>query len=442
MLAVALAWRAAGRAGGRAALREPLVLVLLALAAVAAISVAWTIGPVEDAWIWALVTAGYAAVAGASAAVVARPGGLVVLAVGLAVIAAIAAALGLAGAAVGDGTFAERIAGVWRPGGPFEYPPALALAQVATLPILLSGMASRSRVVALAAAAGMTLAGGVLALAASRTALAMALVVAGWAIAAAPPRCRRLPAVATALGALAGVGVAAAHDADPWLRSLVLATVVLLTAVWPPLRARLAGRGRASGHGPDPTVTHAGARPLAAILAIGALAGAFAFGGAAERGSGPASDFLHGRGHTWRAAIDSWQDRPVRGAGADAFLTASARHQGGATIAFAHDLPLELAAELGIAGFLLALALYAATARLVWRARATPAAALFAPGAVAFLASNLVDWPWHLAGSGALWAIAVGALTGSVTPLQAGYGACPTHASRSSSPPIVPETRC
>ena len=31
-------------------------------------------------------------------------------------------------------------------------------------------------------------------------------------------------------------------------------------------------------------------------------------------------------------------------------------------------------------------------------------------GAAAFLVASLVDWPWHLAGSGAIWALCVGAL--------------------------------
>ena len=122
---------------------------------------------------------------------------------------------------------------------------------------------------------------------------------------------------------------------------------------------------------------------------------------------------LHNRGETWEAAIRTFAERPLHGAGADAFLTASVRYQDGSTIAFAHNLPLELAAELGILGLVLALALYATSARLVWRARATPAAYLLGPIVIAFLVSNLLDWTWHLAGAGAMWAVALGALAGA-----------------------------
>ncbi len=148
-----------------------------------------------------------------------------------------------------------------------------------------------------------------------------------------------------------------------------------------------------------------GARRLLPVLVVAVLVGSLAFGTSFGRGG-----FLHGRASTWEAAVDTFTDRPLVGTGADAFLAGSARHQGGETIVFAHNLPLELGAELGIAGFLLAIALYVAAGRVTWRARATPAGRLLGPGAAAFLVASLVDWPWHLAGSGAVWALCVGAL--------------------------------
>jgi O-antigen ligase len=152
-------------------------------------------------------------------------------------------------------------------------------------------------------------------------------------------------------------------------------------------------------------------RPVAvAFGAAGAIgAGLLAFG----PGDGPASGFLHGREDTWNAAVETFLDRPLYGTGADAFLAGSARHQDGAAIVFAHDLPLELAAELGVAGLVLALALYAGTAQLAWITRMGPGAWLFAPAALGFLLASLVDWPWHLAGVGAIWALACGALAGT-----------------------------
>jgi O-antigen ligase len=143
---------------------------------------------------------------------------------------------------------------------------------------------------------------------------------------------------------------------------------------------------------------------VALVLALALLAGSFAFG--------TAGDFLHGRASTWGAAIETFADRPLGGAGADAFLAGSIEHQDGQTTVFAHNLPLELAAELGVAGFALAIALYATTVAALWRARGTQAAALLGPAAAAFLVASLLDWPWHLAGSGAIFALAIGGLAG------------------------------
>jgi O-antigen ligase len=81
-------------------------------------------------------------------------------------------------------------------------------------------------------------------------------------------------------------------------------------------------------------------------------------------------------------------------------------------VQYAHNLPLEGWVELGLLGLALVLALYGAVALAAVRASRT-AAALLAPAALGFLVANLFDWPWHLAGSGVLWAIAVGGLLGS-----------------------------
>jgi O-antigen ligase len=332
--------------------REPVALVLLALAALGALSALWTLGPVDRTLRWALVCAGYAGLVVAAATVARRRGGVELLAGAVAAVAFGAGLAGLIAALLHAPPYAERIAGVWRPGGPFEYPPALALLEVSALPALLAAVTARARLTRLAGAAGLAVACGVLALAASRIALAMAVVVLGaWAFQRWRPR----------------------------------------------VRLRFA---------------------LPVVVAVALAAGGLAFGAAAGQGVGPRTGLLHGRASTWRAAVETFADRPLAGAGADAFLAGSARHQGGQTVVFAHDLPLELAAELGVAGLALALALYGAVGRALWRARSTSAAVLLGPAAAAFLVAGLVDWPWHLAGSGAIWAVAVGALTGERAPSQ------------------------
>lgn len=336
---VAAAALAADREWALRALRHPLALVLALLALLGAASALWTLGPEERTLRWAAVTAGWLGVF-VGAAVAARTGrGRLALAGGVAAIAAVSAAAGLGAAVLHEHPYALRIAGDWRPAGPLEYPPALALLVVCALPAFVGLARARTLALRVAGAAGLALSAAVLLLAQSRVGLAL------------------------------GLGVVAA------------------------LAYRASGR-----------------RVIVISVGIVALAaGAVSFGS----GDGPESGFLHGREDTWRAAIETFLDRPLHGAGADAFLAGSARHQHGASIRFAHDLPLELAAELGILGLLVALALYAASGRLAWGARASQEGWLFGPAVVAFPLANLLDWPWHLAGMGAIWALGAGALAGS-----------------------------
>jgi hypothetical protein len=387
--------------GARVAFGVVSFLALAGLAALGALSALWTLGPVDRTLRWALVCLGYAAVA-VAANVAARRAGPEALGLGLAVLAGVAGLAGLVAAAAFEPPYAERIAGVWRPGGPFEYAPALALLEVSALPPLLYAMAGRSRVLAGAAAIGMAIAGGVIALSASRVSLALAVGMAGLALLAAGTRRAQ---VGGALCLAVGAGVAL-EVAAPVRGAVLIAVVVLAGPLWLAVRGALARRPAHPFGVPVRWV-------VPAVVVASVLAGGLAFGAAAGRGVGAAGGFLHGRESTWRAAIETFADRPFSGAGADAFLAGSARHQGGQTIAFAHSLPLELAAELGIAGLLLAIALYAASARGLWRARHTEAVWLLGPAAAGFLIASLVDWPWHLAGAGAVWALAIGALAGT-----------------------------
>jgi O-antigen ligase len=114
----------------------------------------------------------------------------------------------------------------------------------------------------------------------------------------------------------------------------------------------------------------------------------------------------------WHAGLDAAARRPLAGSGSATFLQATVLDQPGhgRQTRFAHDLPLELWVELGALGLALGLGLYASCTRALWRARVTPALWLAGPAVGAFLVSNTVDWTWHLAGVGALFALALGAL--------------------------------
>ena len=353
------------------AVRSPLALTLTALAILSVASAAWTVAEPTEALRSGLVIGGYAAVF-VAATTLARRTGPWPFAVAIAILALVEGIIGLNAVATHTLPDAERIAGAWRPGGTFEYPPALAILQVGALPVLCGLLGRRSRLLAVGAGAALTLAGAVLALSQSRLAIALAAVLlATLVLRRRARRPARMAVVATIALVVAGA---------------LLAPTILGAHAGPAAR----GRGVAAA----PTAS----RRLAARPGHGITRN---------------SDWLHGRGHEWGAALQTWLDRPLLGAGAGAYYTASAPHQGSASSRYAHDLPLELAAELGILGLLLSIALYASTAWSISRALHTPALWLLAPMAIAFLASNLLDWTWHLAGLGALWAAASGALNGA-----------------------------
>jgi O-antigen ligase len=327
-----------------AAARSPLVLTLGALAVICIASALWTIGEPTASIRMGLTIAGYGAVFIAAAAFT-QLAGPWPLALGIVIIAMVEAVLGLHALALHVSPDAEPIDGVWRPGGTFEYPPALAILELGSVPILSSLMRRGSGIVACAAAAAAVLAGAVIGLSGSR--------------------------LTVALGAALLVGLALRWRSDR--------------------RARVAAIGTTM------------------CVLVGALvAGALLDGHLAQAGT----DLLHGRAKEWEAAIRTWLDHPLLGAGGGTYYRASLQHQGSFPTLYAHNLPLELAAELGVCGLLLGIALYIASASIVLRASNSLALELLGVTVVVFLISNLLDWTWHLAGLGALWAASIGGLAG------------------------------
>jgi len=355
------------------AVRSPLALTLAALAGLSIASAAWTVDEPTGALRSGLVIGGYAAVFAAAATLARRPGPWpFAIAITITILALVEAIIGLDAVAMHTLPDAERIAGAWRPGGTFEYPPALAIVQVGALPVLCGLLGRRPRLLAVGAGAAATLAGAVLALSQSRLAAAMAAV-------------------------LLAMLVLRPHAHRP-ARMAAVATIAFVVV----------------GALPAPTILGAHAAPVAPGSDVAAASTASrGLTARPEHAVTRNSDWLHGRSREWDAALQTWLDRPLLGAGAGAYYTASIPHQGAAQSRYAHNLPLELAAELGVLGLLLGIILYASTVWSVSRALHTPALWLLAPFAVAFLPSNLLDWTWHLAGLGALWAAAAGGLNGA-----------------------------
>ena len=394
------------------------VLVLLALAVLASASAGWTVGaPV------AALRAG--AVAGALAALVLAAGvarqPAERVAAAVAVAAGLAALSGLVSAAVFSTSFAERIEGGWRPEGPFGYPPALALVQICALPVLLTAMARARALVAALAAAGAALAAGVLVLAVNRLSLGLAVLVLGIALAW-PERTVgvRRSVMVWAAALLVAAGLAFHELLGGWTSRYadggsgrvmsLLAVLGAAAAAWALVRPRLSNtvllgrRGWVSARG--------GLVAAVAIIAVSVVAGLLSTGALSARRFDTHESFTHGRTWMWSAGYHAFLDRPLQGYGAGSFFLATLDRQPGhgRLTRFAHDLPLELGVELGILGLLLGIALYVAAGRALWRTRGSPALWLLGPAVAAFLLSNLVDWPWHLAGAGAVFALALGSL--------------------------------
>jgi O-Antigen ligase len=418
-----------------ASLRSSVCLLLLGLGALGVASALWTVGDGAAAVRWGLVAGGYGALCAATATALWSRAALNWLLAGICVLAGAEALIGLAAAGLRVEPFAERIEGSWRPGGSFEYAPALALLQIAALPALLRGMCRGPAKVALIAALGAALAGAAVALAASRLELAMALLV-GVAALAMPELVggsgrglRSRVAVAAAVGVPVAAGIAArvaaggyaypgALDGDGPRLAWLAAAVALPVVVWIALRRALPAdlpSAKCMPVGPRPTKLHLGGlRRHSGLLVAGGLAVLVAAvtllaPGTSGKWVEPSGGFTHGRAAQWSAAVDTAIDHPVAGAGAGSYAVASRTHQSGTPSIYAHDMPLETGAELGPLGLLLALALYGSVAVLLWRIRRHPAAFLVAPGVIAFLAANLVDWEWHLAASGAVFASLLGA---------------------------------
>ncbi len=124
----------------------------------------------------------------------------------------------------------------------------------------------------------------------------------------------------------------------------------------------------------------------------------------------PDSGLTHGRVELWGDAIETATDGPWYGSGALTFEVASAAVQEPPPTRFAHNLALEQWVELGYPGLVLAIALLGLAAWLALSA-SDPARWLLGAGVGAYLVASLVDWPWHVPASAAIFALLLGGLS-------------------------------
>lgn len=406
----------------RRALAQPAVIALAALALLAAASAAWTIGTTGDALRWGAVIGGYAAMA-ACGFIAARRGGPEPLAALVVALAVIAALIGVFAAGFQEEPYSIRIGGAWRPAGPFEYPPALGFLCVAALPTGLRWMASEGRG-RLAGALAVAVFATTVALISSRTVFALAGMVAVAALLwprfafGHGNRTFALAAIAYAIttGATADA-IAGGYD-PPYEKSDDLLRIVGLAVLLPAAVVLWEATRRcfdASALLAAPLARRAAVLVLVPLFAAVTAAALTPDTGAAGE---PDAGFTHGRTEIWRDAIDTALDAPIQGSGALTFLPATAQAGHPAADRFAHNLVLEAWVELGWPGLLASLALMFSAVLLVVRSRGTDAGWLLAPGAIAFLAAALIDWPFHLPASAAVFALILGGLAGDAERSQ------------------------
>ncbi len=286
------------------------VLALTALSAFGAVSATWTVASPSAALRWALVVLALAAITVAAAAL----HGPLAHATILLLVGALAAPVGVVGAVGHVDRIGLDICGSWRPAGPLEYPPALALLCVCALAPAIAGMA-RSRG---ALAAGFARLAWLLAATAgvsgSRLEVALAAATLVAVAALLPASAAGAPAVACAvigLGATFTAVIVGGALGDDGRRA----------SSWP---ARRGARRRGLG-APEPP-----ARRAALARAVGGarlrdrrrrVAGSSAderVGGCAYAG------LTHGRTGIWAAALRTARERPLAGHGLESFLTPAA----------------------------------------------------------------------------------------------------------------------
>jgi len=127
------------------------------------------------------------------------------------------------------------------------------------------------------------------------------------------------------------------------------------------------------------------------------------------------------RVHTWKSALAAAEERPLEGWGAGNFLASYRAYRVGPTTAYAHNLFIQQAVELGLAGVLLLVLLLAGLLRSgLAGLRARPDVLTVGPlvGVSAFALHNLLDLGWYFGVNLYLFLALGGVLTGLATPSE------------------------
>ncbi|MFN8114144.1 MAG: O-antigen ligase family protein [Solirubrobacterales bacterium] len=344
------------------------------------------------------------------------------LAAGLVAVSALALASRLAGIGGGD---ADLVASMRSSAGRLSYPVgywnALGSMAAMAVPLLVWAAAeARGRAGAAIALGTMPIVGLTAYMTSSRGALIAIAIGAGVAIAASRSRGRAFAAFAVgvavsipaAVAATLGSGILDAPLATPGRAEAVVGAAVLVgVAAAALLGPPAVSRGAAIAI-PGLRMRHVLAAAFAALVVLvllagpGRIAGDFAAtsGREASTGSGDLSVTGSGRAQFWSTALDAAGDEPLRGIGAGSYGLYWNRYGNLETpVRNAHSEPLELLAELGIAGlaaFLVFFGAIAAAGVPPARDRGGRGGGPAAGAALGLIATGLVgvliDWTWDV----------------------------------------------
>jgi hypothetical protein len=221
---------------------------------------------------------------------------------------------------------------------------------------------------------------------------------------------------------------------------LALAVGVIFAVVAGPALVARAGAIRIDGL----RMRHVLAAALAALVALvlivgpGRIAGDFAATSGREAAAGQAQLSVAGSGRAqfWSTAIDAFAAEPLRGIGIGSYGLYWNRHGSLETpVQNAHSEPLELLAELGIAGLAAFVVFFAAVGTTGIRRARRPGGAA-AGAALGVIATGLVgiaiDWTWNVP------SVAVCVLIAAATLTTRALEPVGSSIARAMRPPLVP----
>jgi len=201
----------------------------------------------------------------------------------------------------------------------------------------------------------------------------------------------------------------------------LLVACVAVVPLWLIVRRRRAGAARPL------SPRHRALVWVAVIICVTLLAVIPPLYASTVHGDDVASAGAH-RVHTWKSALAAAEEHPVAGWGAGTFLASYRAYRVGSTTAYAHNLFIQQAVEVGLAGVLMLVLVLAGLLRSGWmglRARPDVLAAGLLASTTAFLLHNLLDLGWYFGTNLYLFLALGGTLTGlaerhgSTGPLRA-----------------------